>query len=90
MPFLPLSQYNDVAKFMVENYYLDGNSGLPGTARRRLEGDQLYDLRERYMSKGNRDAAVIVADSDGEIGETTHSPITAAAVHLSPIAPICE
>jgi len=66
----PQSKYNEIARFMVDNYYLDGNSAeLSRGQRRRLEGDQAADLKRRYGGGSRRVAAVLMAQqSDRQIG----------------------
>lgn len=66
MTCYPQLQYNQVAKFMVDTYYLDGDSAaLPSGSKRRLEGDQLADLRNRYVSTSARQGIVLVAQMEG-------------------------
>lgn len=50
---------------MVETYYMNGDpKALPPGPRRRLEGDQVGDLRSRFVNVGIRDAAVIATEDE--------------------------
>mmetsp|Transcript_31877 Transcript_31877/g.57045 ORF Transcript_31877/g.57045 Transcript_31877/m.57045 type:complete len:335 (-) Transcript_31877:67-1071(-) len=76
---VPASQYTKVANFMVETYYMNGDpKALPGGPRRRLEGDQVGDLRRRFVNAGIRDAAVITVEGEkGKIGGCVAVCVTA-------------